>query len=79
MALYPHGASKHLCERNANPRKYGFFLSVKIEKAKDVAYKTTIKGREWANTIPVRGICPPSHSGFELPTFFISGRSIKKL
>ena len=55
------------------------FLSVKIEKAKDVAYKTTIKGREWANTIPVRGICPPSHSGFELPTFFISGRSIKKL
>ena len=47
------------------------FLSVKIEKARDVVYKTTIQGREWANTIPVRGICPPSLSGFQLPAFCI--------
>ena len=47
------------------------FLSVKIEKAGDVVYKTTILGREWANKIPFGGICPPSLSGFQLPAFCI--------
>lgn len=47
------------------------FLSVKIEKARDVVYKTTIHGREWANKIPFGEICPPSLSGFQLPAFCI--------
>ena len=46
----------------------GIFYCVHAQKKHGVF--TAIHGREWANTIPARGICPAFSDAFELPAFF---------